>query len=230
VTRASDAEREAVVARLRHAAGEGRLTVEELAERIDAAYMAKTHAELEPLTADLPAAPAHPALGEPGGPSPARGSSLVLGILGGGDRRGRWRVPARMTVVNVMGGADLDLRDAVLEAPEVEITVWSLMGGSDVIVPEGVHVELAGFALLGANELRLEGAAPGPGAPVVRVKAWSLMGGTDVKTRTGRGRRDRLHAPPHRPRVGRADRPDAPDPPDPPEPLNPPEPPPPRAP
>jgi uncharacterized protein DUF1707/cell wall-active antibiotic response 4TMS protein YvqF len=188
VTRASDAEREAVVARLRRAAEEGRLTVEELAERVDAAYAAKTQAELEPLTADLPAAPAYPAAGETGAPTaPVRGSSLVLGILGGGDRRGRWLVPARMTVVNVMGGADLDLREAVLEAPEVEITVWSIMGGSDVIVPEGVHVELGGFALLGANQMRVEGEAPGPGAPVVRVKAWSLLGGTDVKTKRRRG-------------------------------------------
>ena len=57
MTRASDAEREAVVARLRNAAGEGRLTVDELDERIDAAYAAKTRAELEPLTADLPDTP-----------------------------------------------------------------------------------------------------------------------------------------------------------------------------
>jgi hypothetical protein len=56
VTRASDSEREAIVARLRQAAGEGRLTVEELTERIDAAYAATTRDELEPLTADLPAA------------------------------------------------------------------------------------------------------------------------------------------------------------------------------
>jgi hypothetical protein len=122
-----------------------------------------------------------------GGPSPRATSALVLGILGGGDRKGRWRVPARMTVVNVMGGADLDLREAVLDGPEVEITVWSLMGGSDVIVPEGVNVELEGFALLGGNKLRIEGPPAPPGAPVVRVRAWSLMGGTDVKTRAGRG-------------------------------------------
>jgi uncharacterized protein DUF1707 len=200
VTRASDAEREAVVARLRNAAGEGRLTVEELDERIDAAYAAKTRAELEPLTADLPdaamatATTATPTAGRP----PARtSSSLVLGILGGGDRRGRWRVPARMTVLNVMGGADLDLREAVLDAPAIEITVWSLMGGSDVIVPQGVHVELEGFALLGGNHLRLEGPPPPAGAPVVRVRAWSLMGGTDVKTKPGRGR----HGLPHPPRL-----------------------------
>jgi hypothetical protein len=200
VTRASDAEREAVVARLRHAAGEGRLTVEELAERIDAAYDAKTHAELEPLTADLPSALSQPAACAPPVAPGRSGSSLVLGILGGGDRRGRWPVPARMTVVNVMGGADLDLREAVLEAPEVEITVWSLMGGSTVTVPEGVHVELGGFALLGGNRMRVEGPPPGPGAPVVRVRAWSLMGGTDVKTKRGRGWRDHLPEAPHPPR------------------------------
>jgi hypothetical protein len=200
VTRASDAEREAVVARLRDAASEGRLTVEELAERIDAAYAATTRAELEPLTADLPDVPMTTATTSPpaSGGLPARAtSSLVLGILGGGDRKGRWRVPSRMTVVNVMGGADLDLREAVLDAPEVEITVWSLMGGSDVIVPEGVHVELEGFALLGGNRLRLEGPPPPPGAPVVRVRAWSLMGGTDVKTKAGRSR----HGLPHPPRL-----------------------------
>jgi len=93
-----------------------------------------------------------------------------------------------MTVVNVLGGADLDLREAVLETPAVEITVWSVMGGSDVIVPDGVHVELDGFALLGGNHLRLEGPEPPPGAPVVRVRAWSLLGGTDVKTGRRRGR------------------------------------------
>jgi hypothetical protein len=200
VTRASDAEREAVVARLRSAAGEGRLTVDELDERIDAAYAAKTRAELEPLTADLPdttMATATAATPTAGGPPARTTSALVLGILGGGDRRGRWRVPARMTVLNVMGGADLDLREAVLDAPEVEISVWSFMGGSDVIVPEGVHVELEGFALLGGNRLRLEGPPPPAGAPVVRVRAWSLMGGTDVKTKPGRGR----HGLPHPPRL-----------------------------
>ena len=203
MTRASDAEREAVVARLRDAAGEGRLTVEELAERVDAAYAAGTREELEPLTADLPAAAPPAAVGEgmPVGATGAAAPSLVLGILGGGDRRGRWRVPERMTVVNVLGGADLDLREATLAAPEVEIRVFSLLGGSDVIVPEGVHVELGGFAVLGGNDLKLTGPAPPPGAPVVRVRAWSLLGGTDVKTQTSRRRRHGLPEPPDPPRL-----------------------------
>ena len=59
--RASDAEREQVVVRLRDASAEGRLTLEELAERKALAYRARSHAELEPLTADLPAGAAPPA-------------------------------------------------------------------------------------------------------------------------------------------------------------------------
>jgi uncharacterized protein DUF1707/cell wall-active antibiotic response 4TMS protein YvqF len=186
VTRASDAEREATVVRLREAAGEGRLTVEELATRIDAAYAATTHEELEPLTADLPAvAQASSVTVEPG----TQGTSLILGILGGGDRRGRWRVAERVKVINVLGGADLDLREATLAGPEVHITVISLLGGSDIVVPEGVHVELSSFAFLGGDELKLEGPEPPPGAPVVHVHTISILGGTDVKTRRGRKRR-----------------------------------------
>jgi hypothetical protein len=193
VTRASDAEREATVVRLREAAGEGRLTVEELATRIDAAYAATTHAELEPLTADLPAvAPASSVTVEPG----ARGTSLILGILGGGDRRGRWRVAERVRVINVLGGADLDLREATLAGPEVHITVISLLGGSDIVVPEGVHVELSSFAFLGGDELKLEGPEPPLGAPVVHVHTVSILGGTDVKTRRGRKRRGIPPPPP----------------------------------
>ena len=57
---ASDADRELVAERLRAAAGEGRLTSEELEERLDRAFSARTEAELEPLVADLPVAPDAP--------------------------------------------------------------------------------------------------------------------------------------------------------------------------
>lgn len=188
MTRASDSEREATVVRLREAAAEGRLTVEELDERIDVAYAASTQAELEPLLADLPAA-APPA-------APGKPTRRVFGILGAGDRRGRWRVGERVTVINVLGGADLDLREAALDAPEVTIRIYSLMGGSDVIVPEHVHVELSGFALLGGDAFKVEREQPPPGAPVVHIKTLSLMGGNDVKSSRGRRRRNVPPLPP----------------------------------
>ena len=177
--RASDAERERAVDVLRAAAGDGRLTLEELAERVEGALAAKTGEALVRLTADLPA------------PAPAEqarrpGKRWIVGIMGGGDHKGRWRIASRATVVNVMGGADLDLRDALIDSNETVITVVSVMGGSDIILPEGVEVELEGFAIMGGNDLEVDGPRPRPGAPVVRIRAFSLMGGTDVKTKTPR--------------------------------------------
>jgi hypothetical protein len=52
--RIADADRERVAERLRRAAGEGRLAPEELEERLEAAFAARTEAELAPLVADLP--------------------------------------------------------------------------------------------------------------------------------------------------------------------------------
>jgi hypothetical protein len=173
--RASDAEREAAVSRLQTAAGEGRLALEELADRLERALSAATRRELEVLTADLPeqTAPAPPT---------SKARRWIVGIMGGGAHKGRWRIASRCYVVNVMGGADLDLTGAVVEGPETEIQVFSLMGGSDIVVPDGVHVELTGFAFMGGNDLKLEDApSPPPSAPVVRVRAYSIMGGTDVK-------------------------------------------------
>jgi hypothetical protein len=92
-------------------------------------------------------------------------------------------VAESVTVVNVLGGADLDLSEATLAAREVTIRVLSILGGSDITVPDDVQVELSSFALLGGDELKLERPEPPPGAPVVRVHAWSLLGGTDVRTK-----------------------------------------------
>jgi Domain of unknown function (DUF1707)/Cell wall-active antibiotics response 4TMS YvqF len=174
--RASDAEREAAAARLRTAAGEGRLALDELAERLDRAFAAVTRGELDTLTRDLPEQ-------QEGDTLPAaKPRRWVVGIMGGGTQKGRWRIASHCTVVNVMGGADLDLTSAVVEGAETEIRVFSLMGGSDIVVPDGVHVELSGFAFMGGNDLKVEGRPPPPpGAPIVRVRAWSVMGGTDVK-------------------------------------------------
>ncbi len=66
--RASDADRDEVAAQLRQNLTEGRLTMEEFQERLDAAYRAKTYGDLDALLADLPRPPgAGPAnLGEVG--------------------------------------------------------------------------------------------------------------------------------------------------------------------
>lgn len=189
--RASDADREQAAALLRDAAADGRLTLEELTDRLERAWSATTRQELLPVTADLVA----PGEGDPLGAAAApaaktlRRTSWFVAVMGGSSRRGRWRVGERVHALAVMGGVDVDLRNAILESGEVRITAIAVMGAVDVCVPEGVEVEVNGFVLMGGKDERVEG-VPRPGAPVVKVRALGLMGGIDVHTPKKR-RRDR---------------------------------------
>ena len=119
VVRASDAERERAVELLRSHSVDGRLTLEEFAERIGPAYEAKTRDELDALTQDLPAEIST---------VPQRrgqGMSWIVSFMGGTNRRGRFRLGARTNVVTFMGGANIDLRQAELEEPEVAIAQYA---------------------------------------------------------------------------------------------------------
>jgi hypothetical protein len=94
-------------------------------------------------------------------------------------------------VVNIMGGADLDLNDAELADEVVTLTVFSFMGGADVYVPEDLNVELEDFAVMGANEVALGEMRPAPGGPTVRLKLISVMGGSTVRRGRKLSRRER---------------------------------------
>jgi len=183
--RVSDAEREATVVRLREAGGEGRLTLEELADRVERADAARTRGELDALTADLPAAAASAATLAP---DTARNERRwVVAIMGGEQRKGRWRPSRRTNAIAVMGGVDIDLREAEL-ADGAEILAIPVMGAVTVIVPEGGSVEMSGFALMGGNSGPDDKVLPLPNSPVVRVRAFSLMGGVVVERKKARRR------------------------------------------
>jgi Domain of unknown function (DUF1707)/Cell wall-active antibiotics response 4TMS YvqF len=177
--RASDSEREHTVAVLRRHSVDGRLTLEEFVGRIERAYEAKTREELEELTRDLPETSTATA--------PARrqkpASRWIVSVMSGTEKRGRWRLARETNVICVMGGAELDLRHAELEDLDSTITVVAVMGGAEIIVPEGVDVDLGGFAFIGGKEFRPGKTVPPPSAPSVRIKAYALMGGIEVKTR-----------------------------------------------
>ncbi len=181
--RASDADRDAVAERLRDAAGDGRLTIPELEERLEQTYAAKTYAELEPLTHDLPD---HvPAAGRPLRPRDGHsvrvtgreGRRWSFALMSGTSRSGRWALSRTHNAIAVMGGVDLDLRDAELETAEVTVRVLALMGGVDIVVPDDCVLDASGFGLMGGFD-EVDRAAPPPvGAPVVRVRGLALMGG-----------------------------------------------------
>lgn len=174
--RASDDERHRVVDLLGEHASAGRITLSELEERVGRAYAATTRAELAELTADLPT-PAKPAESEA---QPRRRAQWWLAIMGGSTRRGNRRLARRVNVVAIMGGDDIDLRDAEIEGGELVLNVYSIMGGPDIYLPDTVEVELSGPAIIGGNDERGSARQPRPGSPVVRIRSFSLMGGVDL--------------------------------------------------
>lgn len=184
--RASDADRERVVDILRRAAGEGRLDVEELDERVSAAYTIRTVTELEQLTLDLvPAAGATaPTFTAEGGVvvRPGEGGTeRIISIMGGHDRRGRWRVGRDLLVLSIMGGAELDFQHAEVAGHATTIRVFTIMGGAELRFPPGVDVQVSKFALMGGHDVKLDEAPPPPGAPVFHVELFSLMGGAEIR-------------------------------------------------
>ncbi|MGO9221756.1 MAG: DUF1707 domain-containing protein [Streptosporangiaceae bacterium] len=201
--RVSDADREQSAELLRQAAGDGRITFDELDQRLESAYAARTYGDLSEVTADLPAAgqPPSGAVDTAPGRFPASriggepGSGVSIAILGGVDRGGTWVVPPRHSVVAILGGVQLDLREARFSQREVTIDVFTLMGGVDITVGEDVEVDVSGFGIMGGFDHRATG--PGlPGAPRVRVVGLALMGGVNVRRgQPGQGKdnRDRHH-------------------------------------
>jgi hypothetical protein len=177
--RVSDAERDATLHALGEHAAVGRLTLDELEDRASQALAAKTRGELAALTRDLPAEAAV----APAGAEPARVRKPVrwmVAIMGGSHRRGRFRAVGSINAVAIMGGDEIDLREAEIEGGELTINLFSLMGGANIYVPDSVEVEVSGFSLMGGNTELGSQRSPRPGAPVIHLRAWNVMGGATI--------------------------------------------------
>lgn len=188
--RISDADRHQVAEVLRNAAGEGRIDLDELDERLESTYQAKVYADLTPILADLPdqanlpvPRPAAMPASRPGGP-PTTGArhDTSFAIMGGQDRIGVWEVGPTHTAFTMMGGIKLDLRQAVFAASEVVINASAIMGGIDIVVNPFTRVSVEGFGIMGDFSQGRDRAPAELGAdsPLVRVRGFALMGGVTV--------------------------------------------------
>lgn len=191
--RASDQDRDRTAEVLREAAAEGRLSLTELDERLDAVYAAKTYAELEPVIRDLPKAGTAPAPVTATDATARFGghatSSSAIAVMGGFSRKGEWVVPKEFTAVTVMGGGEIDMRQARFAEREVTIHAVAIMGGISIIVPEDADVVVTGIGFMGAFDHRATSAGQ-PDGPRIRVNGLALMGGVDVRRKPVRNLKD----------------------------------------
>lgn len=191
--RVSDSDREQAADVLREAAGQGRISLDELDERLESAYAAKTYADLAAVTHDLPHSGQMPVPPVQGAAQSSRiggtpKSTFSIAILSGARRMGRWVVPRSYVSVAVMGGVELDLREAQFSESVVTLHAYTIMGGIQITVPEDVEVDVSGVAFMGGFDHNATG--PGvPGAPQVRVLGFALMGGVEVRRKPAKAKR-----------------------------------------
>jgi hypothetical protein len=171
-----------VVEVLRVAAGDGRLSPEELDERLEAALTARTVRELTVLTADLPAEGSQTSLVSTAAPKDV----MRIRHRGGSARHvGQWVVPQRMEIQVTGGNVRLDFTEAVITGAALPIDV-QLKGGNLIIITRpGVVVDAAELATVG-GQVRVK-TAPGPQPPeVLRVEVGGEIRGGNLRARASR--------------------------------------------
>jgi hypothetical protein len=177
--RAADADRETVAERLRIAAGDGRIDLAELDERLTQAYAAKTYGQLHALVADLPAHSASipdDALPEP--------KTLVLKTtMPNLKQSGQWIVPQRITAESTTGFITIDFSRASCAHREVVVEAVTRSGRIRLLLPEGWAARIGPSS---TNTSHISNRAPeaaAPGAPTVIVTGHPVSGYIRIRQR-----------------------------------------------
>jgi hypothetical protein len=181
--RISDADRERAAARLQQALAEGRITLDELEERLAVVYAARYAADLLPPFADLPGTDVVPV--QPAGPAaaPPTDQPLILRTgMGTLRRSGPWTVSSRIRVQSVMGSVILDFCDTTVP-PVVDIALELGAGSARLLLPDGASADVDGM-MSGMGTVRSKVAStPVPGRPHFHVHGRSAMGSVTVRYR-----------------------------------------------
>ncbi|GAB2724336.1 MFS transporter [Streptomyces bullii] len=176
---ASDEDRNRVAERVRAAVANGRLELGELDTRLAQVYEARTHGELEAAGRGLPQLGARDALVVDRAPT----SRFALGMFGGFEREGEWVVPPKFTAWSMWGGGRLDLSEARFSSQETVIRAVALWGGTEIVIPDDIEVEVKGFGLFGVFGKRAARKIGKPGTPRVVIKGVAMFGGVVTKTK-----------------------------------------------
>jgi hypothetical protein len=180
--RASHEDRDQVAELLRIAAGEGRLTAEELDERLEKALTARTYGELEALSKDLSATQ-----GRFAGPAASKPKDVIRidRTSGWAKKEGRWLVPQRIEVRVKSGHVKLDFTEAVITQPMLWIDAKVGSGGLKLLTKPGIAVDTDDVTVRSG---RVKVVAPwDPEVPVIlRIEVSGKVGSGHIKARPPR--------------------------------------------
>jgi hypothetical protein len=182
-------ERDAVTAVLQEAAADGRLSMAELEERLEAALRARTYADLDPLVADLSVelpsrtlSGGHPQVKGP----PAAGYSpedplRLDGGMSSEKRRGVWTVPPFIRINQGVGSVKLNCLEATPAAQLIEIEVIGGAGSVVLVLPDGWAVDTDRLAKAWGSKSVKVPREPAPGKPLLVIYGSLGMGSFKVR-------------------------------------------------
>ncbi|CAM5645658.1 DUF1707 domain-containing protein [Streptomyces atroolivaceus] len=170
--RASHDDREAVVERLRDAAAEGRIDLDELDARLEQALTSKTYAELAVLTADLPQLNS----------SENRPPLVLKGGMNGASRGpGRWEVPGRVIAHGGWGGVKLDFSRVRCRLTEIAVEAYGEAAGVTVVIPDAWAADTSGMdpGIGGLTDRTTPDRLPG--TPLIRLTGSGGVSGVVIR-------------------------------------------------
>ncbi|MFH8756840.1 DUF1707 domain-containing protein [Streptomyces atroolivaceus] len=170
--RASHDDREAVVERLRDAAAEGRIDLDELDARLEQALTSKTYAELAVLTADLPQLNS----------SENRPPLVLKGGMSGASRGpGRWEVPGRVVAHGGWGGVKLDFSRVQCRLTEIAVEAYGEAAGVTVVIPDAWAADTSGMdpGIGGLTDRTTPDRLPG--TPLIRLTGSGGVSGVVIR-------------------------------------------------
>jgi hypothetical protein len=175
--RASYEDRDRVVELLRIAAGDGRLSAEELDQRLEMALNARTYGELAALTQDLPDAAGAAGAAEP------KDLVRIEATSGSTRRDGRWVVPRRMEIKVGSGSVRLDFTEAVITQATLAIDVELNSGSLLLITRSGIVVDADDIAVR-SGSVKVE--PPGDVPTLLNIRVSGKVSSGSVRARPPR--------------------------------------------
>jgi len=104
----------------------------------------------------------------------------AVAVMGGFDRKITSKEFQGGEITAFMGGGKLDLREATPAGGQAVLTVFALMGGFEIIVPETWSLSIEVMPFMGGIEDKTRTSA-NPSAPRLVLRGFVMMGGVDIK-------------------------------------------------
>jgi serine/threonine protein kinase len=168
---------------------------DEFERRVDLAHRVETVHELRSLVTDLPALGTTSGSSQRAAPAPrlrratadsklVSDTQIAVGVLSGSSKKGIWIPPRHLWSVAVMGGVELDFREARMGPGITEISAFAMMGGVDIIVPQDLQVESNGSGIMGGFECSDEvRQSSDPDSPMLKINGLAIWGGVNITVR-----------------------------------------------